>query len=305
MRLGEGSQAFAHCKRGRKLNDRYRPGVRTAIQLAVLRGRYDDASSIATELGEAFPNAPDVSFAVVRALVAQRDVEAAEEQINRWAGKPVAESHEAKMAEGLLAFRRNKFRSALGYFQRAHEATPRDVEAAVYYAWTAARLGEDDGEDILRDRLSDPLWGPRAWQALGELRRRQGELRDARENLSEALEDYRKSIAPKWRESESYAELARTWADERDWDHYLTRRFVSRAVTRGDAESVPAHMIRGEYKLEKRRRERDEAADHFERVLAREPYNCEAIDYLLDIYDDLRRDDDEERIEELEDKYCE
>ncbi|MGM0555721.1 MAG: tetratricopeptide repeat protein [Myxococcota bacterium] len=304
MRSGRGSQAFAHCKRGRKLNARYRPGIATAIQLAILRGRYDDASSIAADLIEAFPDAADVSFAQVRAAVAQRELQSAETQINRWAGKSAADSHDAKMAEGLLAFRKNDYRSALGYFQRAHEAAPRDVEAAVYYAWTAARLGDDDGEDILGDRLSDPLWGPRAWQALGELRKSQGKLRDARENFSKALDAYRKSIAPEWRESESYAELARTWAEERGWDHTLTRRFVSRASSRGDEESVPAHMVNGEYDLKKRRRELDKAADHFERVLARESYNCEAIDYLLDIYDDRGLDDDLERIEELEDEHC-
>ena len=304
MRLGEGSQAFAHCKRAKKLNDRYRPGVITSIKLSILRGHYDEATADAGALSKAFPDAPDVSFAKIRAMVAQREVSAAEKEIDRWAGKDVADTHAAKMVEGLLAFHRNDYRRALGYFEQAHKSAPHDAEAAVYYGWTAGRLGEDDGEEILKDRLSDPLWGPRAWQALGELRYEQGKLDDARENFGEALEDYSTSIAPKWRISETYASLARAWAAERDWDHYLTRRFVSRAATRGDDESIPAHMIRGEYHLKKRRDDVGKAIEHFERVLAREPFNCAAIEALIDIYSDLNRDDDRDRVDELGDKYC-
>jgi predicted Zn-dependent protease len=304
MRLGDAAKASAYCNRGRELDPLYRPGMTTAIELALLRGEHDAAVGLAEALAAEFPDAPDVRLARVRSLVAHGEIEAAAAQNERWGTGPDARKAAAGLARGLVAFERGDFPAATAQFEVAHKATPHLAEPAVRYAWAAAMQGDDVGEDILEHRLSDPLWGARAWHALGDLRLRQERFNTARQNYAEALERYRNTIAPTWRLSETYAGLARAWANLQGWNHYMTRRYVSRASSRADGDSVPARYLSGVYHFEKPRSDLDRAAQRFEYVVERKPYHCGAVEYLLGIYDRKGADDDRERIDELSAKYC-
>ncbi|MGM0558815.1 MAG: tetratricopeptide repeat protein, partial [Myxococcota bacterium] len=304
MRLGHEEKAAAHCLKGRELDPLYRPGMTTAIEFAILRGEYDAASNMAAELAKHFPDAPDVRLARVRTMVARGEVSLAEAQNERWSTGSDAQKAQAGLARGLVAFERGDYPAAARQFEAAHQVAPHRVEPAVYYAWASAMQGDEAGEDILRHRLSDPIWGARAWQALGELRLRQGRFNSARQNFAKALEQYRDTIAPGWRLSESYAGLARAWANLQGWDHYMTRRYVSRASSKADPDSLATRFLSGVYHLKKRRPDFDRATERFEYVLERKPYHCEALEYLLDIYERKDAEGELERLGKLSTKHC-
>jgi tetratricopeptide (TPR) repeat protein len=302
MRLGQGERAVEHCDRGVELEPEYLPGVDTAVQLAIVRGDAERAVALADGLVGALPESAQASFIKARALVAARQLEAAEEEIGRLDGESEDDSFRVRSVRGHLAFERRDFAEAARHFEQARQATPRSVETDVFWAWASAFAGDDAGEELLKDRLSDPLWGAHAWQALGELRMKQGRFNSARANFGEALESYRETIAPDWRISQAYAGLARAWANLKDWDHYLARRYVSRASSRGDAESVPARMITAVYNLEKRRSDPEAAAENLRAVIEAEPYHCDALSYLLGL--DGAQVDDRERLEQLRETHC-
>jgi tetratricopeptide (TPR) repeat protein len=302
MRLGQGERAVEHCDRGVELEPEYLPGVDTAVQLAIVRGDAERAVELADGLVGAHPESAQASFIKARALVAARQLDTAEEELGRLDGESEDDSFRARSVRGHLAFERRDFEEAARHFEQARKATPRSVETDVFWAWASAFAGDDAGEELLKDRLSDPLWGAHAWQALGELRMKQERFNSARANFGEALESYRETIAPDWRISQAYAGLARAWANLKDWDHYLARRYVSRASSRGDAESVPARMITAVYNLEKRRSDPEAAAENLRAVIEAEPYHCDALSYLLGL--DGAQVDDRERLEQLRETHC-
>ena len=304
MRLGRAEEALAHCKRGQALAPEHRVGIRTFIELKIVQGRYDEATAMADALHEAYPKAPDVDYAVARVAVSSRELDMARERIAEWQEHRVSETHAARKVEGMLAFNAADYAAARGHFEVANQLKPHDAEAAVYYAWSAARTGSPAGEKVLRDRLSDPLWGARAWQALGDLRLEQQQWNHARENFAEALEKFRDTISPQWRLSESYAGLARAWAGLKGWDHYVTRQYVSRAGTRGDEASIPTQYLRGVYHLEKRRPDDEKGQEHLERVVAMDPYHCDAIERLVSLEDASNSDEEPSQIERLAQANC-
>ncbi|WP_168210989.1 tetratricopeptide repeat protein [Persicimonas caeni] len=306
MLAGDASNASINCGKGRRLNGTYLPGLLTMADLELRRGRADAVLEMLGDIADRFPDDPRISQWKALAHLERFEVERAEKAINRWAGTQAAKSPLHLRVEGRLAFARGRYTSALGYFQRAHEKAPDDARAALFYAHTLTRLGEHErAVDIVRDYTTDLEFEPVAWIIYGEARRRQGRFGDARENFGLALSKLDDAIAPPWRSSQAYTQLALAWADRYGFRHRFVGRYLYRGAKRGDADFPPLNAARGAYYLKQRRPDRDAAADAFEKVVEFEPFNCDALGSLRAIYEQWDSTDKLERIGRLHTEHCE
>ncbi len=305
MLAGDGENASISCRKARRLNGRYLPGLLTMAELELRRGHAQDVVDMMADLAKIFTDEPRISQYQALAYLDLYQTDKAEKEINRWAGTPAAKTTLHLLAEGRLAFTRQRYTSAVGYFQRAHEQSPQDGRAALYFAQTLARLGNyKRAEKVVRTQLTDLEWEPVAWSIFGEIRRRQGRFSDARENLGLALRKFDDVVVPPWRTSEAYTQLALAWASKYGWRHHFVGRYLHRGAERGDADFPPLNAARGRYYLERRRPDRRAAADAYEKVIKLEPFDCSALHALHGIYDKLDASDNLARVDNLSDKYC-
>jgi tetratricopeptide (TPR) repeat protein len=305
MLSSRGQDASISCRKAKRLNDTYLPGLLTMADLERRRGNRDEAIKLLAELGERFADKPRINQMKADAHLERFEIEAAEKEINRWAGTPAAKSSLHHFVEGRLAFAEDRYTSALGYFQRAHKNMPNDARFGLYYAHTLTRLGEHErAEELVKRYLTDLELEPVAWLIFGEIRRRQGRFSDARENLGLALQKLGDAIAPPWRTSQAYTQLAQTWADRYGFDHRFVGRYLYRGAQRGDENYPPLNAARGRYHLERRRPDQDKAAEAFEKVVAVAPFNCPALNSLRAIYQNQDADDALERVEKMRQEHC-
>jgi predicted Zn-dependent protease len=306
MLSSQTQDASISCKKARRINDTYLPGLLTMAELERRRGHPDEAIKLLAELGKRFAEKSRVSQMKADAHLERFEIEAAEEEINRWAGTEAAKATLHLLVEGRLAFIQGRYTSALGYFQRAHQNAPEDARAGLYYAHTLTRLGEHDrAEKLVKKYLTDLEWEPVAWLVFGEIRRRQGRFSDASENLGLALQKLSDALAPPWRISQAYTQLAQTWIDRYGFDHRLVARYLYRGAERGDEHYPPLNAARGVYHLERRSPDSQKAAEAFEMVIDVTPFDCSVLASLRTIYQNQDATDALERVGRLRNEHCE
>lgn len=288
------------CNQARKLTPNYVPALVASARLEVLAGDYDKAQEFADAAKKIRPNDSTVGLLLARIAVERRDVATAEEEINRWISKPV-DKFELHLLEGRVEFARKEYTRAAGYLKEAYEMRPNDGEAAVYYAHTLTRLEQHGpASDILLANLSEPTWGGYAWAVLGEARRAQRKLRDARENFSKARRIFKKTEVPSKYWSYLYAEWALAErARYRKWRHPRVLAKLKEGREKGDRLDPEINLMWSRYHLEKRRPDEDDAIGYLERVIETAPYHCEAFEALMSLYEKKDRD---EAVKELEAK---
>lgn len=100
------------------------------------------------------------------------------------------------IVNGDYALRTGQFEEALDFFDRAAEKSSlrrTEVLLGIAEATLFTTGPNDEIEEFLRSALRDGEFGPRAWALFASLRRKQGRMADARENISfarRALDDF-------------------------------------------------------------------------------------------------------------------
>ena len=293
------------CRKARRQNPDFLPGMLTVSRLRLRRGKTADARAILDELVEKFDSRWDVAKLRIRALLRNNEPDQARNVLDKWLQRPQAKKAEFNLFEGLVAYAQADYPTALGYFEKAQNASDYKDEATLYETHTLVRLGQlDKAEDLVRELVTHPRWRPTAWLIFGELRRRQERYSDALENLRLAQRHFDSDFAPPARISHLYAERALTWRDRRDWEDDNVWENVQEGKKRGDTESPEIQLVLGLYYVDGPEPDYERAATHLEKVVDLQPYRCEAIDALLVAYDEIRDRDGEDEMEALAEKNC-
>lgn len=304
---GDAAGALAQCEEAHQINARYLPGVVIMADLLLTRGGSEKYPDFFEKIAE--DNPKDAAVSHYRALYAldHHQLEDAEAEINRWAGTPAAKTALHLYAEGRLAFERDDFRRALGYFQSARQADPALTPAALYYALTLTRLGEHRRAEVaLAPVLNDLVWEPVSWIIFAEVRRNQERFKDAHQNISLALKSLdTELLSPRWI-TELYVQSALTWAEDIGYDADEVLEQLELAGEEGLDTEPSLQMALSQYHLALDPPDQAAASAALEELITTRPHQCSALESLRTIYSDLDASKNLERIEtQLNDHQCE
>lgn len=276
----DGEDAEKACENGRDLNDAYVPGLLALADLRRLQGRYNEAIDILEPLTKDRPDDHQVSILLARTVLENRQPGRAQEIVDGWLGKGVAE-REFGLLEGRIQYERRNFTRAAGYLKSAHEADKTDGEAAVFYGATLIALGQgDEADPLLRDTISHPTWGGHAWMELGKLRHDQKRWKDVVENFAGARSEFRDQTGPKSRFSELYASWALAYKDRWSWSDRRVYSKLDDGRDDGDPDDPDLNKAWALYHMNQRRPDRDAAKKYLEKAIEAAPYRCDVYKLL-------------------------
>ncbi|MFU8804108.1 MAG: hypothetical protein ACNA8W_09895 [Bradymonadaceae bacterium] len=291
--MGSSEEADEACQAALELNPAFKPGALHFIGLRLLEERFGDALELVSKLEEHHGEEDfQLSMKRAEALIGLRRFEDAEAELERWTGSDHEEALETLLLKGRLAFARHQYEEAHDFFWNARELDRDHVEARVMLGHALVRLegweeGWEAADALLRDLLSDPIWGGQAWFALGELRRRQERFGDARINLRRAGERLEGHIVSARLLVLINVELALAWEDRFNWDHRQVARHLELArehAEESELEVAELLVAEARYHLGKRRGELALAREALERATEVDPLLCEGWRLLERIY---------------------
>ena len=304
----DGSDAAMACRKAKRKNPEYLPGMLTVARLYLRRGELTKATSVLDRLSSRFDDNWEIAKLRVRTLLLRHEIGEARSLLDEWVQRPVAEDVEFHLFDGLIAFAKADYSQAVGHFEKAEDDHRYQDEASLYRAHTLARLGNlDKAESIVHGNLTvHPRWRPAAWLIFGEIRRRQGRQDDAMENLGLADKNYEETsgLTPPWRLSHLYKERAFSIRDEEGWSDDRVAEFLDKGKRLGDTESPEIQLGLGLYYLDGPEVDLERAATHLQKVVDLQPYRCQAIQALAETHRQLGNRSGEREMMKLDRENC-
>ncbi|MFB6350976.1 MAG: tetratricopeptide repeat protein, partial [Bradymonadaceae bacterium] len=306
LSANDGSEAAMACRKAKRQNPDYLPGLLTVTRLYLHRGDLTKASSVLDRLESRFGDHWGIAKLRVRTLIHRHRISEARARLDEWRQRPVAEEDEFHLFDGLVALARADYDRALGHFEKAESDSRYRQEARLHRAQTLTRLGKlEEAVSVIRDGLTDhPRWRPAAWLIFGEIRRRQGRLADATENFDLAEKYWDPGLTPPWRVSQLYKERAFTIRDQYGWADERVIQYLGEGKRLGDTESPEIQLGMGLYYLHGPQVDLERAATHLRKVIDLQPHRCRAIRGLAETYRQLGRRSGVDEMEKLDRKNC-
>lgn len=298
---GRLSSAERACRKGREGHPRYSPGIVTFARLYLQRGRPEKAVELMASLHDDHAGQPEVVEWYVRSLVRAGRTDRAQEILDRWLReKGTSKTPRYRFLEGRVAFEQGDYVQAIGYLSELEDEARsiRRAEADLYRALTRVRLDDfDEAYSIVRNYLDHPTRDAFAWLIFGELRRRQGRVSDALENLDRAEAALDAGEDARRLEALVDVERAWTWQSRYGWDHSRVARHLEAARARAEETHPEVRLALGLFELRSRGGDLERAVEHLEAVVEHQPYRCRALEALSDLYGRLERPDDADRLD--------
>ncbi len=302
----DAKKAETSCMAGRKLNKEFVSGALVLAKLRRAEGRYKEAREVLEPLTKALPKDVRLGVEMARVALATGQLDEAESIVNQHLPANT-DLIILDILQGRIALERQAYTKAAGYLQKAAEQKNPKGEALVFFGHVMTILNRfDDANKALLDGLSDPLWGGHAWMYLGELRRAQGKLKDARENLVKARSEFKERIGPRQRYSTLYAYRALEARDRMNgnWGHPNVKKMLDVAVDQGDEEDPFYHWVAAQYELGKKQPDLNAADRHLTNIANRAPYRCDAIKTWVKVREVLKDDKALKEAKTVESENC-
>ncbi|MBA2665339.1 MAG: hypothetical protein H0U74_23825 [Bradymonadaceae bacterium] len=271
----------------------HRRGALHLVRLRLNQGQYQEAIALRTQIVAHHSADKDFELSAVQveALTGLRRFEEATEELDRWVGSEHEESLARLVLKARIALAQYQYEEVKDFAQRARAVAPDDHEAGVLFAQALVRTDPErweEADEILRGLLSSPQLGPRAWMALGELRKRQERYPDATVNLTRAGERFDNLIAPARHQVLVNTELAMVWQARHNWDHARVERHLTQARAQAAEHEIEVAQLlvaEARFQLGKRGGERGLAREALEKASELDPLLCETWPLLQRVYE--------------------
>lgn len=293
------------CRNAHRDNEDSLETDRLAIRAALVRGKLGRAEDLLEELPDGADDYWETVALRIRLHLGTFDFDRAETLLNDWKSKS-GEHPLHHLLTGHLAFERGKYGEAAKRYQDVGENGATAWEAKLFRAHALVRTGQFDAALELVRQLTDTVrWKADAWYVFGELRRRQGRARDALENFRLAKRFYRDTFETPRRKAELEAQLALVWRDVRSWNDRRVIRHLEAALDATEVDVPEVSFVRGLYHRHKWNADLDLAAEYLQKAVDLQPFRCETIDSLVEVYDALGNASKQEELESQKEDLCE
>lgn len=293
------------CQDARNRDEDSIEAARLAIRAALVRGDLERAADLLDDLPDGADDYWETAALRLRVQLRSFDFDRAESLLEDWKTKS-GEDPLHQLLTGHLAFERGKYVEAAKRYQNVGGNGAATWEAKLFRAHALVRTEQFEPALELVRQLTDTVrWKADAWYVFAELRRRQGRAHDALENFRLAKRFYRDTFETPRRRAEREAQLALVWRDIRDWNDRRVLRHLEAALDATEEDIPEVSFVRGLYHRHKWNADPDLAAEFLQKTVGLQPFRCEAIDALAEVYRALGNASKRKEVETQKEEHCE